>query len=368
MAMETLASYLYYGYVATILFIVNIIFLSFARKDIIKPIVAIGIIAFIILLANLVVYNPIKQLDWIWYVEYPSYREVAINIILVVFLLFLLKKILGKGLFIIFLLLWCGLVVDLFFLIETYHSVLYYSIVVDAFGLLVTLAITFEMTKTNKYIMLIIYHIFCPILSLFIILFWLPVKTHFPIFPSDLRGNEIVCIFNSDKFEYRNPQDVVCELHNTIDKEKRFIKIIDFVKNSKKNVNYKFIEDTLAALNFYRSTYIIHEDSIFPRDAYPKLTINYHNSRFKDNFEYRTEATSFQIESSDKGCVQIKGDFTDLTLKRFCALQQYLKQEIPDLTNLRISLYNNSNDFKLGIQYFENDEYCLYFDDSFLDK
>lgn len=360
---------MYYGYVATILFIVNIIFISFARKDIIKPILAIGIIVCIILLANLVIYNPINQLDWIWYVYFPSYRELFINILLAVFIIILLKKMQYKVLFIISIFLWCGLLVALAYLIKMYDFLFYYSIAVDIFGLLVTITITVEMIKTKKYILVIVYHFFCPIISLFIMILWFPmVKSPFPKISCDLRGNEIVCIFNSAKWEYRNPQDVVCELHSTIDTEKRFIKIIDFIKNGKENVNYKFIEDTLAAFNFYRSTYIIHDDSIFPRDAYPKLSINYHNNRFKDNFEYRCDSTNFKIISSFNDLIDIEGDFDNLTLKRFCAFQNFLSNEISDLANRKISLYNNKNEFKLGIQYFENDEYQLYLEESFLNK
>jgi hypothetical protein len=44
-----------------------------------------------------------------------------------------------------------------------------------------------------------------------------------------------------------------------------------------------------------------------------------------------------------------------------------LSDEISDLTNQKIALYNNEKDFKIGIQYFENDEYKLYLDKSFLD-
>ncbi len=366
--METLASYMYYGYVATILFIVNIIFISVARKDIIKPVIAIGIIVCIILLSNLVVYNPINQLDCIWNVEFPSYREFVINLLLAVFLMILLKNMQFKIIFIISLFLGCGLLITLAFFIQSYHSEYYHSIAVDIFGLLVTIAITIELLKTKHFILLIIYHCFCPILSLFIIILWFPmVKSPFPKLSCDLRGNEIVCIFNSAKWEYSNPQDVVCELHNTIDTEKRFIKIIDFIKNGRENVNYKFIEDTLAAFNFYRSTYIIHNDSIFPRNAYPNLTIKYHNGRFKDCFEYRCDSTNFKIVSSNN-LIDIEGDFDDLTLKRFCAFQKFLNNEISDLSNRKISLYNKNNIFKLGIQYYENDEYQLYWGESFLNK
>lgn len=366
--METLATYFYYSYVATILFIVNILFISFARKDIIKPIFAFGIILLIITFVNIYIYNPLNQLDWIWKVYFPSYREIVINILLASFLIILLKKMQYKILFIISLLLWCGLLITLAFLIHTYHSEFYYSIVVDIFGLLVTIAVTIETIKTKKYILLISYHCLCPILSLVIMILWFPmVKSPFPKLPCDLRGNDIVCIFNSAEWEYRNPQNVVCELHNTIDTEKRFIKIIDFVKNCKGNIQFEFIEDTLAAFNFYRSTYIIHDDSIFPHDAYPKLTINYRNNRFKDCFEYRCDTASFQITSLDKEHIIVRGVFDDLTLKRFCAFQQYLKQEFPNISNHKISLYNSNNDFKLGIQYFENDEYMLYLDNSFLE-
>ena len=366
--METLASYMFYSYVATILFIVNILFISFTRKDIIKPITALGIIIFIILFVNLTIYNPFNQLDYIWEVDFPSYREFVMNLLIASFLIILLKKMKYKILFIISLLLWSGLLITLFFLIQTYNSLFYYSIVVDFFGILVTIAVTIETLKTKNYILFAIYHCFCPILSMLIMILWLPmVVSPFPKIPYDLRGNEIICIFNSSRWEERDPQDVVCELHNTIDTEKRFAKIIDFVKKCKGNIHFQFIEDTLAAFNFYRSTYIIHDDSIFPHDAYPKLIINYHNSRFKDCFEYHCDSTSFNIVSTDDNLINVEGDFDDLTLKRFCALQKYLNQDFSNLSNYKISLYNRDNEFKLGIRYYENDEYMLYLDESFLD-
>jgi len=66
--------------------------------------------------------------------------------------------------------------------------------------------------------------------------------------------------------------------------------------------------------------------------------------------------------------VTINGAFENFSLGLLFALQKYFKQEISNLTNCKISLYNNKSNFKLGIQYFENDEYKLYLDKSFLDK
>ena len=364
--METLASNLHYSYVATILFIVNIVFISLTRKDIINPLIAIGIIVSIILLVNMVVYNPINQIDWIWVATWPSYREFIINFLLAFFSLILLKKMQYKVIFIISLIIWCGFLIALSFLIRTYDFLFYYSITVDILGILVTIVFTIETIRTKKIIMCVTYHNFCPILSLFILIFWYPVKGTFSIFPRDMRANEIVCIQNSALWEDRNPQEVVCELHNTIDTEKRFIKIIDFIKNGNENVNYMFIEDTFAALNFYRTTYISNDDYIIPRDAYPKLTINYRNNRLKDNFEYPCDSTNFKIVSSYNNLIYIEGDFEDLTLKRFCAFQKFLSDGLSDLTNRKISLYNKNDIFKLGIQYFEHDEYQLYLDESFL--
>jgi len=186
-------------------------------------------------------------------------------------------------------------------------------------------------------------------------------------FPFDLRSNNVMylkTIYESDSLI-----NYIYELHNINDTEERLKKLIKVFDENSQNGRYYFLEDTTAALSFCRN-YI---DNIWNENSYDKakyysvLSVNYENNFFCGNFDCRCDSISFQIVSSNRNLIIIKGDFEDLTLKRFGAFQKYLNEEFLDLTNHKISLLNRNNEFKLGIQYFESDKYKLYLNKTFLE-
>lgn len=152
------------------------------------------------------------------------------------------------------------------------------------------------------------------------------------------------------------------------DTEERFELICEKTKES--NSSITFLEDTMAAFSFKGSNVNISWDGdmVSWTNNVGSFTITKKDSLWVGDIIYPPADVVFSFQGNDNNAIIVEGNFEKMKFGVFCAFQQYLKQEIPDLTNQRISLYNNKNEFKLGIQYFENDEYCLYLDDSFLDK
>ncbi len=181
----------------------------------------------------------------------------------------------------------------------------------------------------------------------------------------DFRASYLVHLY----WKHLTPEDYyVC--NNIDDTEMRFQQILDVLKKpSGTDTTIIFLEDSIAAFSFIRST--IREswdgDGIsYSSFEVGSIQINKHDSLLVGDIQYPPADVFFSIQDNGNSEIIVEGNFEKMSFSIFSSLQQYLKQIFPDLSNHKISLYNRNNEFKLGIQYFENDEYMLYLDNSFL--
>lgn len=192
----------------------------------------------------------------------------------------------------------------------------------------------------------------------------------------DYRSSEIVYLY----WKHLTPDDYyLCT--SIEDTEERFCQICE-VLSKQSDSTIIFLEDPIAAFSFKRCTVrvswdydcISHSGAVWCIKKHDTLLVGniyyyepINDVIFKpDEIIYKPVEDVFECHISDSVNVTINGAFENLSLGLLFTLQNYLKQEIPDLTNRKISLYNNSNIFKLGIQYYKNDEYQLYLEESFL--
>ena len=357
--MEFFASVIHLGYLSTILYIVNLLIWSLLYKKIIHPFILLFIIIHIMLFVNIIVnFQPYNQGGNLW--SSPSLRELLINYLLSCLLVFYINMYLKiRNLFNTFL---CISFPCLSLLIY-FDKILrcFYPFMVDLFGIVSTIVLFLEIkTHTkNSCLFIVIYPLLC------VIVFISVIKIKFPI---DLRSNNVMylkTIYESDSLI-----NYIYELHNIHDTEERLKKIIKVFDDNNQNGRYYFLEDTTAALSCCRNYIdnIWNEYSYNMQDYYSILSINYSNNMYLDNFKCHCDSTIFNIVSSDNNLINVKGDFCDLTLKRFGAFQKYLKHKFENLSSRKIALFNKDYDFKIGVKYFENDEYQLYLDKSFLQE
>ena len=327
-------------------------------NKIIKPIILLFAIIYVVVFVNIIVnIQPYSQGGSIW--SLPSVRELLINDVLICFLIFYISLFLKmRNSVTIFLFISIQFILGLIYFVKILRC--FYPFVVDLVGIVVTIVLILQIKAQVKcsYLFIAIF----PLLYLIVFISIIKIK-----FPTDLRSNNVIylkTIYESDTLN-----DYIYELHNINDTESRLKKIIKVFDGNIQNGRYYFLEDTTAALTFCRNYIdnIWNDYSYDMKDYYSVLFINYADNMYLENFNCRCDSSSFKIVSSDNNSIDVVGDFDDLTLKRFCAFQKFLTQEILDLTNYKIVLYNNENEFKIGIQYFENDRYKLYLDKSFLD-
>ncbi|MBP5368378.1 MAG: hypothetical protein J6Z01_08010 [Bacteroidales bacterium] len=244
----------------------------------------------------------------------------------------------------------------------------------DVFGVffLIIMFVYFKKkSKKQAYIFLFSY------LTLAFMIFCLVPQITWECLKKDYRSSEIVYLY----WKHLTPDDYyLCT--SIEDTEERFRQIYEVIrKPSDSTIN--FLEDPIAAFSFNRSSVrvswdydgVSHSGAVWCMKKHDSLLVGNiyyykpYDVVFKpDEIIYKPVEEVFKYHISDSVNVAVNGAFENLSLGLLYALQQYLHQEITDLTNRRISLYNNKNEFKLGIQYFENDEYYLYLEDSFLDK
>ena len=246
-------------------------------------------------------------------------------------------------------------------------------LVFDVFGIYFTIIMfVYFKGKSNKQAFIFL---FSYLTLLFVISCMLPQIT-WKFIKKDYRSSEIVYLY----WKHITPDDYyLCT--NIEDTELRFRQIYEVIrKPSDSTIN--FLEDPIGAFSFKRSSVkgswdydgvsysgamwcIKKHDSLLVGDIYYYKPIC--DEIFKpDEVIYKPTEEVFKCHISDSVNVTINGAFENLSLGLLFALQKFLKQEISYLTNRKISLYNKNHIFKLGIQYFDNDEYQLYLDESFL--
>ena len=245
----------------------------------------------------------------------------------------------------------------------------------DVFGVFfIIIMFVYFKKKSKKHAFIFI---FSYLTLLFVISCMLPQIT-WKSLKKDYRSSEIVYLY----WKHLTPDDYyLCT--NIEDTELRFRQIYEVLRVKSTDSTIIFLEDPEAAFSFKRGTVRVSWDYdcvsyygarwyLNKRDTLLVGNIDYYKPNdviFKpDEIIYKPVSDVFNYYTPDNMDIIVNGKFDNLSLGLLFALQKYLKQEIPDLTNHKISLYNRNNEFKLGIQYFENDEYMLCLDKSFLEK
>ena len=246
-------------------------------------------------------------------------------------------------------------------------------LVFDVFGVyFIIIMFVYFKGKSKKYAFIFL---FSYLTFVFVIACILPQIT-WECIKKDYRSSEIVYIY----WKHLSPDDFyLCT--NIEDTEQRFRQIYEVIrKPSDSTIN--FLEDPIGAFSFKRSSVkgswdydgVSYSGAIWCIKKHDTLLVGniyYYKPIcdviFKpDEVIYKPVLDVFNCYISDNMNIIVNGKFENLSLGLLFALQRYLKQEIPDLTNHKISLYNRNNEFKLGIQYYKNDEYQLYLEESFL--
>jgi len=163
------------------------------------------------------------------------------------------------------------------------------------------------------------------------------------------------------------PEDYyIC--NNIEDSEQRFRQIYEVINKPTSDITLIFLEDSTAAYSFKRSSIGVTWDGdyVYTDSKVGRLKLQKHDSLLVGDIKYKLANVYFAIKVNNNNELIAMGSFRELSFSVLCAFQKFLDKEIFDLTDYKISLYNNENVFKIGIRYYTSDEYKLYLDKSFL--
>lgn len=177
----------------------------------------------------------------------------------------------------------------------------------------------------------------------------------------DFRPDKLTFVKENKGFDDCKTQNYMFGCIN--DTENRLKMVIDEINRTDKDcIEFVFLEDTIPAFSFLRSTLIVSPFGVDPLDygkANP-LTILKKDCHFYKPVGYKTSKTfDYNLILQSDTSIVVSGGFDELNFAVLCSFQRYLESSSHDYISKSIVLENNLHKQVLKMHYYDKDMYDI---------
>ncbi len=349
--MEFICSLYDLGYVSAVLASVNLVILTALKKDRKFSFIIFGLYVALICMLPLLPASENYLTSIICSPKSPSEKFLTLGIwALTAVTLFTMQKKIKSIVVIILTVLWA------------FADFLLFELLIDVVGIIVFIDII--KTAKNK---------FSTEIAAIIVVMYLFILITIPLIMSsvswkgifaDYREQNITQIYHYSNRGIDSTELAFYVMNNIVDTEERLCSVVDIVVNND-NGTFEFLEDSVAAFTFYRSS--LQEPALFDNTTFSyntdvgSIIINRKDNHFYMPIEYKTtKQFDFQLYSQSDTTLTFYGGFSEPNFAVLCCFQKYLESCGYNYIGKTIFLLDSSHNTALNMLYHDKDMYDIW--------